>query len=86
MPFTLFHRAGNGILAVASGTVPLTVFGPENDGCRLGLVGAPARIHQAAAPIPFGLRVDRFGVSALIVSSAISLSATVAVLAVANPR
>jgi hypothetical protein len=37
MPFTLLHGAGNGILTIARGTVPLAVFGPENYGYRLGL-------------------------------------------------
>lgn len=44
MPFTLLHGAGNGILTIARGTVPLAIFGPDNYGYRLGLLGAPARI------------------------------------------
>ena len=49
--FVLLHGAGNGILTIARGTVPLAVFGPENYGYRLGLIGAPARIAQAFAPM-----------------------------------
>ncbi len=83
MPFTLLHGAGNGILTIARGTVPLAVFGPDNYGYRLGLIGAPARILQAGAPIGFGLLIDRFGANALLFSSLVCLAATVALLAVA---
>lgn len=57
-PFTLLHGAGNGILTIARGTVLLAVFGPDNYGYRLGLLGAPARIAQAGAPLAFGLLIE----------------------------
>lgn len=82
MPFTLLHGAGNGIFTIARGTVPLSVFGPENYGYRLGLLGAPARITQAGAPIIFGLLIERFGGSALFFSSAVCLLATLTLMAV----
>jgi hypothetical protein len=83
VPFTLLHGAGNGILTIARGTVPLAIFGSENYGYRLGLLGAPARILQAGAPITFGVLIDRFGAQALIFSSLICMAATAALLAVA---
>jgi MFS family permease len=76
--FAIFHGAGNGILTIARGTLPLAIFGPQNYGYRLGLVGAPARIAQAAAPLAFGLLIDVMGSRILIVSSALSLSALLA--------
>jgi predicted MFS family arabinose efflux permease len=82
MPFTILHGAGNGILTIARGTVPLAVFGPENYGYRLGILGAPARILQAGAPLAFGALLDHYGASALIVSSALCLMALAAMLAV----
>jgi MFS family permease len=82
IPFTLLHGAGNGILTIARGTVPLAVFGPENYGYRLGLLGAPARILQAGAPIAFGILIDRFGAHALVFSSLTCMAATLALLAV----
>ena len=85
MPFTLLHGAGNGILTIARGTVPLAVFGPEHYGYRLGLLGAPARITQAGAPLVFGLLIDRFGSNVLYVSSLVCLAALAALLAV-KPR
>jgi predicted MFS family arabinose efflux permease len=83
MPFVLLHGAGNGILTIARGTVPLAVFGPEHYGYRLGLIGAPARILQAGAPIAFGVLIDSFGALALLFSSLACLAATGALLAVA---
>jgi hypothetical protein len=49
--FALLHGAGNGILTIARGTLPLAIFGPENYAYRLGLIGAPSRICQALAPL-----------------------------------
>jgi hypothetical protein len=55
--------------------VPLSIFGPENYGYRLGLIGAPARISQAMAPVAFGLLIDQMGAGALWVSATMSLIA-----------
>jgi hypothetical protein len=76
--FAIFFGAGNGILTIARGTLPLAIFGPQNYGYRLGLIGAPARMAQAAAPLLFGLLIDVMGSRVLIVSSALSLSALLA--------
>ncbi len=81
-PFTLLHGAGNGILTIARGTVPLAVFGPDQYGYRLGLLGAPARLAQAGAPLAFGLLIDRYGGAALLVSSALCLAGLAALLLV----
>jgi predicted MFS family arabinose efflux permease len=76
-PFTVLHGAGSGILTIARGTVPLAMFGPENYGYRLGLLGAPSRVAMAAAPLLFGMLIERYGAGALVVSSALSLAALV---------
>jgi MFS family permease len=76
--FAIFFGLGNGILTIARGTLPLAIFGPQNYGYRLGIIGAPARMAQAAAPLAFGLLIDTMGSRVLIVSSALSLSALVA--------
>src|SRR5262245_53729774 len=73
--FTVLHGAGSGILTIARGTVPLAMFGPENFGYRLGLLGAPSRIMMAAAPLLFGLLIDRYGAGALFFSSGLSIAA-----------
>jgi predicted MFS family arabinose efflux permease len=81
-PFALLHGAGNGILTIARGTVPLAVFGPENYGYRLGLLGAPARIGQAGAPLLFGVLIEAYGSGVLAVSSGLCLAALVALCSV----
>ena len=73
--FAILYGMGNGILTIARGTLPLAMFGPKDYGYRLGLVGAPARMAQALAPLAFGLLIDLIGIKVLIVSSALSLSA-----------
>jgi predicted MFS family arabinose efflux permease len=75
--FTVLHGAGSGILTIARGTVPLAMFGPDNYGYRLGLLGAPSRIMMAAAPLLFGLLIDRYGAGALFISSGLSIAAFV---------
>jgi hypothetical protein len=76
--FAITFGLGNGILTIARGTLPLAIFGPKDYGYRLGLIGAPARMAQAIAPLAFGLLIDAMGDGVLIVSSALSLSALVA--------
>lgn len=80
IPFTLLHGSGNGILTIARGTVPLAVFGPENYGFRLGVLGAPARILQAGAPLAFGALLEAYGTGALYISSLVCVAALVALL------
>jgi MFS family permease len=78
--FAIFHGAGNGVITIARGTLPLAIFGPRNYGYRLGLIGAPARMAQAIAPLLFGFLIDAMGSRILIVSSALSLAAVAALL------
>jgi predicted MFS family arabinose efflux permease len=78
--FAIFFGLGNGILTIARGTLPLAIFGPKDYGYRLGIIGAPARMAQAAAPLAFGLLIDSMGSRVLIVSSALSLAALLALL------
>src|SRR6201999_3570419 len=76
--FALFHGAGNGILTIARGTLPLAIFGPKDYAYRLGLIGAPSRIAQAVAPLAFGLLIDPLGKGIVVVSAGLSLAALVA--------
>lgn len=71
--FTLLHGAGNGVLTIAKGTLPLALFGAKNYGARQGLLMVPARFAQALAPYLFGLAIDRFGAGALWFSAALGL-------------
>ena len=79
--FALLHGAGNGILTIARGTLPLAIFGPENYAYRLGLIGAPSRICQALAPLAFGLLIEPMGRSVVVVSAGLCLAALIALMA-----
>lgn len=80
--FAILHGAGNGLMTIASGTLPLTLFGPKGYGLRQGLIIAPARIAQATSPLVFGLMIDRLGQAALLFTSGLMLAALLALLAI----
>ena len=84
--FALMHGAGNGILTIAKGTLPLALFGARAYGERQGWLMMPARIAQAMAPFIFGLALDRWGEGALWVSASIAALAFVALMAVPSPK
>ena len=73
--FGILHGAGNGILTIAKGTLPLALFGPQGYGQRQGMLMVPARMTQAMAPWLFGLALDRWGAGALMLSSALGFAA-----------
>jgi MFS family permease len=73
--FALLHGAGNGMITIVKGTLPLALFGPEGYGRRSGLLSAPARTLQSAAPFLFGLLLDRVGIGALGLSAGLCLAA-----------
>jgi predicted MFS family arabinose efflux permease len=69
--FTLLHGAGNGVLTIAKGTLPLVLFGAKDYGLRQGILMVPARFAQALSPYLFGLAIDRYGAGALWFSAAL---------------
>jgi len=73
--FAILHGAGNGILTIAKGTLPLVLFGPRGYGERQGWLMMPARVAQALAPLLFGLALDAWGAQALWLSGGIGLAA-----------
>lgn len=79
--FTALHGAGNGILTIAKGTLPLALFGPAGYGMRQGWLMAPARVAQAFAPLLFGLLLDRAGAPAILLTGALGLTAALALWA-----
>lgn len=78
--FTVLYGAGNGIITIARGTLPLVLFGPAGFGRRVGMISLPSRITGAAAPLALGLMVEHIGSAALWISALVSLSAFVALL------
>jgi hypothetical protein len=74
--FAVLHGAGNGMITIAKGTLPLALFGPDGYGERMGLLSLAARGMQALAPFAFGLALETWGArGALTVSATVSLIA-----------
>ncbi|AEG93458.1 MFS transporter [Ramlibacter tataouinensis] len=84
--FALLHGAGNGIMTIANGTLPLLLFGPHGYGERQGLLMMPARFAQALAPFAFGLALDAWGMPALVLSMALGAASFAALAALRAPR
>ena len=80
--FALLHGAGNGILTIAKGTLPLVLFGAQGYGARQGWLMMPARVAQASAPVLFGLALDSWGRGALWLSGGLGLVAFAALMAI----
>lgn len=78
--FAFLHGAGNGVLTIAKGTLPLALFGPVGYGLTQGLISGPSRMLQAAAPLIFGFALDRYGLSAIWLTSGLGLLAFAALL------
>lgn len=64
---------GNGLLSVASGVLPLRVFGPNRYAVRQAMLLTPARYLQAAAPAAYAVVLDTSVILALTLSSAVCL-------------
>ncbi|WP_295807209.1 MFS transporter [uncultured Nitratireductor sp.] len=84
MVFAALHGGGNGILTIAKGTLPLAIFGPADYGFRQGILMVPARFAQAGAPLLFALLMERYGASALLLTTVLGL-ASLAALLLLNP-
>ena len=65
--------AGNGLISVASGVLPLHVFGPERYAVRQAMILTPARYVQAAAPATYALALDMSPGVAMAATSLICL-------------
>jgi len=80
--FALLHGAGNGMITIAKGTLPLALFGPVGYGYRQGLLAILARGMQALAPFAFALVLEGLGVGAAVaLSGGLSLIALATLLA-----
>ena len=84
--FTVLHGAGNGLLTIAKGTLPLALFGSAGYGLRTGLLSAPARVAQAGAPLLFGFLLDRIGLGLLALSTGLGIASAASLLALHAPR
>ncbi len=83
--FTLLHGAGNGVLTIAKGTLPLVLFGAKDYGLRQGILMVPARFAQALSPYLFGLAIDSYGAAALWFSAALGGGGFAALMLLPGP-
>lgn len=74
--FAVMYGMANGLLTIARGTVPLTLFGAAGYGRLMGRIGGPYLVVQALAPVVLTFVADR-------ASDAIGLALVAAFAAVA---
>jgi MFS family permease len=81
LAFALAYGAGNGILTITRGTLPLLLFDPLRYGAQVGKLLAPGFLLSAASPLAYALLIERFGPgAALMLSFALALAMLAAAL------
>ena len=65
--------AGNGMLTVAKGVLPLSLYGPADYAYRSALIGRPALFAQIFGPAVFALALERSATLAILGTSALCL-------------
>lgn len=79
--FAFLYGAGNGLVTIVRGTIPLVLFDPTTYGARVGKLLAPSFYLSAASPLGWALLVERFGeMAALGVSAALAGAALAAAI------
>ncbi len=77
--FAFFYGAGNGLLTITSGTLPLVLFDVRAYGALVGKLLVPSFLLAAASPLAFAAVIERFGAAAAlhlsIALSAVTLAA-----------
>ena len=69
----LAQGAGNGMLTVAKGVLPLSLYGPANYAYRSAILGRPALFAQIAGPAVFAVALERSATLAILGSSSLCL-------------
>jgi len=59
--FALLFGAGNGLVTIGQGTVPLVLFDPATYGAYVGKLLVPGFLSSAASPLLFAFVIERFG-------------------------
>jgi hypothetical protein len=68
--FALLYGAGNGLVTIVRGTLPLALFEAADYGSLVGRLLAPSFILAAAAPLAYALVIEHFGDLAAVALSA----------------
>jgi MFS family permease len=66
LAFALLYGAGNGLLTITRGTLPLVLFDPATYGAVAGRLLVPGFLVSAAAPLAFAAVIDGFGEAAAL--------------------
>ena len=81
----LLYGAGSGIRAIARGTVPLALFGPDGYAALIGKLALPVLVAQAASPAIGAVLMQHFGaegtMGALCAAAAVNIGLTLILLA-----
>ena len=81
LAFAFFYGAGNGVLTITRGTLPLMLFDPKSYGAYVGRLLAPGFFLSAASPLAYALLIERHGASAaLILSGTLALAMLVSAI------
>lgn len=84
--FAILFGICNGLITIATGTVPLALFGAEGYGRLLGRIGGPARLLQAAAPLAIAFAIERYSdLVALAIIAAFAAAALLCFLLIRRP-
>ena len=89
LAFTLLYGASNGLITIAKGAVPLTLFGRRGYGSVLGTLAAPNLVLNALAPTLFSLLLEHVDAASgflVALGFAVLSALAMAVLARAYPR
>lgn len=79
MVFAVLFGLGSGLFSIVGGTLPLTLFGTQGYGQRLGMVNAGRQLASALAPFLFSLVAGLMGTApALVMASGAGLLAVAA--------
>jgi len=87
--FTFLVGAGNGLLTVSRGTMPLVLFDYRSYGTLVGRLIAPSFLLGAAAPVVFAVVIDRFGETGALgfaaLCAGVMLAASLALMTLSRP-
>jgi hypothetical protein len=64
--FALLFGAGNGLVTIVRGTLPLALFDPAGYGRTVGRLITPGFFVSALAPLLFAVVIERFGEAAAL--------------------
>jgi hypothetical protein len=85
--FAILFGLTNGLMTIARGTVPLTLFGAVGYGRVVGRIASPSLLMQAAAPLVIAFVAERFSdPAALAVVAGIAAISFAGFVAMRRPR